>query len=234
MRKEILKHCYGAKRNPCCKSFVLKVFTLIELLVVIAIIAILAAMLLPALSKAREFAKATQCANQGKQIGLATFNYAMDNREYFPQLSNTNVIWTSQLVINGYLGNTTPTVATFLSVFGCPSRKTAPQSDRPSYAFNGHLSAWSPAKSVKLVNVKDPEKIFLLVENIYAVPAGSDWGYLYILQSSLTTNIFLGHNGSCNLTYVDGHSDSAKLPEMQSYYSATSIIKPPWKFPGCL
>jgi prepilin-type N-terminal cleavage/methylation domain-containing protein/prepilin-type processing-associated H-X9-DG protein len=95
-------------------------FTLIELLVVIAIIAILAAMLLPALSRAKDKAKRTQCMNAEKQVSLAMLMYCGDNKENMPSHQPPGVVgyWAWDLPWD--VGTVMNQNGTQYKVFYCP------------------------------------------------------------------------------------------------------------------
>jgi prepilin-type processing-associated H-X9-DG protein len=107
---------------------------LIELLVVIAILAILAALLMPALSKAKESGRSTQCISNLRQIGISLQLYVQDNNRYLPvmadrPLTGTNTQPSPDTVLKTYLGN--------LNILKCPSdTKKIFEQTASSYAWN--------------------------------------------------------------------------------------------------
>src|SRR2546430_1607081 len=134
-------------------------FTLIELLVVIAIIAVLAALLLPALAKAKGKAQSTACLSNMKQWSLAFWMYEEDNDDYFPYEGtpaalnaavnthawyNSTAWYLSKPPLLSMYQQGNPAVLGQQSVFVCPSgtnKSASPTLAKPVfyYGFNNHM-----------------------------------------------------------------------------------------------
>jgi prepilin-type processing-associated H-X9-DG protein/prepilin-type N-terminal cleavage/methylation domain-containing protein len=188
------------------KSF--KRFTLIELLVVIAIIAILAAMLLPALNKAREQAKKIGCVNNLKQIGTAFVLYVDDNDDILPRAegSGTN-LWLEQL--RPYLGNRMPGLKSpGTTNISCPGEA---RETRHTYAMSRYLSAVEDSKKRYSVNLRTYERAWFLADAIYYFVAGPYWAPTWIPTDLLT----LRHGGRANIVFYDTHVETLLANEIR-------------------
>jgi prepilin-type N-terminal cleavage/methylation domain-containing protein/prepilin-type processing-associated H-X9-DG protein len=208
-------------------------FTLIELLVVIAIIAILAAMLLPALSRARQRAFTIKCLSNEKQLLLGMQLYVDENQGTLPTASNTNM-WDD--AIKPYLHDKTTGVGNAkMPVFMCPQLQAnySGQTINRSlgYGANTHMD-WvddsQPASAAlglgqKFSAITQPA-MTLLIGDICCKPLPSTQPWFWLQCYGNTPGITQAgasnsqkpplHGGLANCGFADGHGAATKYNVM--------------------